>query len=212
MENIKRFSDIGEDARYWIENLSENYKFDTGLGIVSTTLNNEDHEQLKKQVQTWQTRFTDRLKSDTIVVTPQTDLSIENLLKGPTSYLEIPDVEEHEDVLRDLHEACAGILIGSTTSSEFMSLRAVEGILRKWYSSEVDDKSNYRGWAAAIDDIANSDEGKGPKELRLLDYLRERRNEVAHPDRHSSKRDAENTFRQSIDVVETLAWELENKE
>lgn len=211
LSNIKEFSDIGEDATNWIELLKNNYSFNTGLGVIKTTLNSEHHEQLQKQTQTWVTRFSDRLDSEVLVVTPSTDLSINKLLSGPSAYLDISDIEEYEDVTRDLQEACANLLTGAYTSSEFMSLRSVEGILRKWHKEEVDTEKKYNSWASAIDDLADQGNGKGPKELRLLDYLRERRNEVAHPDRHSTQRDAENTVRQSIDVVETLISELNDE-
>jgi len=209
LKNIRCFADIGEGAEEWINALSKNYNFNTGFGIISTTLNQEDKNKLRKQLEAWKTRFVDRLESETVVVTPQTELSIEKLISGPSAYLDISNLEKYEHESKDLHQASASMIIGAFTCSEFMSLRAVESILRKWHMNEVDEESQYNGWAAAIDDISENDDGKGPKELRLLNYLRERRNEVAHPDRHSSQSDAELTFQQSIDVVEKLVAELE---
>lgn len=211
LENVHQFSNIGQNAKQWRESLLSNYNLESGFGLMTTMLKDDDHENLKTTVQTLRTRFSDRLKSNVVSITPETNLSIKNLRQGPTSYLNITQTEGYEDEIGDLRESTVGILVGTYTSSEFMSLRAVEGILRKWHAEYVDDDAVNGRWATALEDIAHSNDGKGPKELRLLDYLRERRNEVAHPDRNSTLRDAENTFKQSVDIVETLIVELEGE-
>lgn len=209
LKNIKEFTDIGQQVSDWRESLLKSHDFTGPLGVMSLNLNSEVHEDLKTATQSWRTRFYDRVEEKLVVATPETDLPIGKLIEGPTSFMNLQGYEGYESEIRDLYEACASILVSSYTSAEFMALRAVEGVLRKWHKEEVNEEEDYSGWAAAIQDISDSDDGNGPKELRLLDYLRERRNEVAHPDRHSTIRDAENTLRQAMDVVETLILELE---
>ncbi len=88
-------------------------------------------------------------------VTPETRLSEEDLNQGPEAFLDLPNstIEEYPDVVKDLQEACACVLVGTYTAAEFMSLRATESVLRQWHSSEVDDDTNYDGWYNAIEDL-----------------------------------------------------------
>lgn len=208
LQTVLGFAEIGEQAAQWREVLLEDYNFQGPLGLLSIQLKDETQEELQSHVQTWRTRFVDTLEREIVTATSETNLSTEKLLSAPNSFMSLQSFEGYEDEMHDLQEASVNLVIGTFTSSEFMSLRAVEGILRKWHRAMIDEETNYEGWADAIKDISEVDDGKGPKELRLLDYLRERRNEVAHPDRHSTLRDAENTLQQSIDVAETLILEI----
>lgn len=208
LQTILGFSDIGKQAAEWREILLEDYNLEGPMGLLSIQLKDDTQEELQSHVQTWRTRFVDTLETEIVTATSQTNISTQKLLRGPTAFMSLQSFEGYEDELHDLQEASINLVIGTFTSSEFMSLRAVEGVLRKWHNEMIDEEKNYDGWAAAIKEISEADDGKGPKELRLLDYLRERRNEVAHPDRHSDLRDAENTLQQSIDVAETLIREI----
>ena len=111
--------------------------------------------------------------------------------------------------MMDFREACVNTLVGNHTSAEFMALRATEGLLRKWYEHETDEDHQYEDWYGAIEQMTSEHDGSSPKNLKLLDYLRDRRNEVAHPDRHSDKQDAEVTLQNAFEVAEELIMDIQ---
>lgn len=199
------FNSIGEEASEYEANLRKDK--DIGEGILPATLTANEKSDLTQQVQRWIGEY-EQLTERIITYTPQTDIDVDNLSQGPQSFLDIELDEEYEAELRDLTEACTSLISGAYTSAEFMALRAIEGLLRKWYESEMGESAKNRGWNevfSALDDSEETDELQG---MNLLDILRNRRNEVAHPDRHSTKRDAETTVKHSFTITERLVEQM----
>lgn len=209
LENIRFFEDIGEEADQTRNSLLENYDRRTVFGLAKTQLNDDDQDQLNGAVQRWWTRFTDRVEDKVFPVTTQSDIPSEKLLMGPGAFIDVEVSDRFEDEMEDFQEACVNALVGNHTSAEFMALRGTEGILRKWYEAETDENHEYSDWYSAIEQMTSEQTGSH-KNLKLLDYLRDRRNEVAHPDRHSDKRDAENTLRNAFEVAEELITDIQN--
>lgn len=209
LKDIKFFEDIGEEAEQTRDSLLENYDRRTVFGLAKTQLKDDDQDQLNGVVQRWWTRFTDRIEDRVFPVTTQSDIPSEKLLIGPEAFINIEVSDRFDDEMEDFREACVNTLVGNHTSAEFMFLRGTEGVLRKWYSAETDENQEYSDWYGAIDQMT-SEQDASHKNLKLLDYLRDRRNEVAHPDRHSDKRDAENTLRNAFEVAEELITDVQN--
>jgi hypothetical protein len=212
LQSYRVFSSIGGKCGNWREHILEEYNMKGPLGL--TTRINDDHKaDLLESVQVWRTQFYDGI-GDLVTVTPSTDLPTSKLRTGPEAFMELDadTLNQYPDVVGDLQEACGALLVGIPTCSEFISLRSVEGILRQWHSVEVEEETDYDGWYRAIKEMSNERYTDGPKELALLDYLRERRNEVAHPDRRSTRRDAERTLQNAFDVVEHLIIDMDSKD
>jgi hypothetical protein len=209
LENVNEFENIGAEAREWEEGIIENYNF---AGLINSGLNSDDKENIKEAIVRWKTQFKRRLDDDFLVFTPDSDVPTNKLIEGISGFIDNPEVEKsieehYQDVAIDFNQSCHILLAGGYTGSEFLALRSVEGILREWYSNKTDEEKNYTDWYSALDDL--SDEEELLKEISLLDYLRERRNEVAHPDRHSEKQDAEITVQQSAALIEKIVRKLE---
>ena len=209
IENVKKFENIGAEAREWRDIIVHNNNFNK---IINPTVSTNNKDRLKESIVKWKTEFKRRLDDEFLIFSPSSDIPTTKLAEGISGFIETESIqesleEEYEDVVIDFNQSCHILLAGGYTGSEFLSLRSVEGILREWYDRETDENKNYRDWYSAIDDLSEEDELL--KELSLLDYLRERRNEVAHPDRHSDKRDAEITVQQSAALIEKIVRELE---
>ncbi|MFD1601026.1 hypothetical protein [Halobellus rarus] len=105
----------------------------------------------------------------------------------------------------DIQEACKTITVGCATSSVMLSLRAVEHCLRKWY--EQQNESMEAAWGRVLDQLMEEyaeEEKKNdtvltqlsdlPPVLTTLYYLKEKRNEVNHPEKSPSLREARRTL------------------
>lgn len=94
---------------------------------------------------------------------------------------------------RSLFESSLAAGYGAYIAAEFMSLRALEGISRR-YTKEGN-------WSDAIDEL----EEEYPELSGTIDYLRNERHKVAHPDKErSSKKDAEQTFHSVVRIIDEV--------
>jgi hypothetical protein len=134
------------------------------------------------------------------------------LQQGPQAFLSVELGEKYDSTHRELGEACSNLLVGTYTSAEFMALRSIEGLLRQWYESvsdgEIEEHPNWHNVFGALEKSENVEEFEG---MHSLDILRERRKEVAHPDRHSTMRDAETRLNQAFELTEKIVEKIEDE-
>jgi len=77
----------------------------------------------------------------------------------------------------------------------FLSLRGVEFCLREWYHEETDDEIENTAWGGVLREIESKfDERDQPAVLSNLDYLREKRNGIVHPDDSPAWHETEDTL------------------
>ena len=181
------FQDIGQSiasVQDYIANLKE--------------MTEEAKSQLRTNLTRWRAIVEER-SGRLFLLTPNTVFDPKKLMAGIAG---VAPAEALESIVggerSDLDEACRCILVGSTTAGEFMALRAVESMLRRWYTrhasgspKSIEDKP----WGYVIDKLSKEYEGKQlPPELTVLSSLKLRRNEVAHPDKISTLADAQSTL------------------
>ena len=106
----------------------------------------------------------------------------------------LSDVEK-----KSIYEASLSLGVGAYTASEMMSLRCLEGILRRIYGT-----SEMLG--RLIERMENDNRLSDLK--GILTYFKDVRNRVAHPEKISSELEAESTFQMTkrllIEIVNRL--------
>lgn len=97
---------------------------------------------------------------------------------------------------KDVREACRCLAVNAPTATVMLALRAVEDRLREWYRRDVDESIERLPWGNLLDELEREymDRNERPSVLSDLDYLKRMRNEVTHPDRSPSWREAEQTL------------------
>ena len=109
-------------------------------------------------------------------------------------------------VSHDLDEAIKCLSYGAPTASVMIGLRAVEGMLKQVHTHLTGDQSK-KMWKQLLDGIKEDLKGKGIEETPLfgyLEYVREMRNQVDHPDRSFTQLEAEGLFMHAIDIVKEV--------
>lgn len=207
LRNVFYVEEIGEQAEDWRNYLSTEYGTRNALGL-SKSLDNEHKSELRGKVAGWWAKFEQHVSDEVYTVNSASDIPSKKLFSGSSEFLDVPVSNELEAEIHDFDEACIGVLIGSYTSAEFLSLRATEGVLRRWFEVTTSEDLEYTSWYSAIESATSGEGSNRRKDLKLLDYLRDRRNEVAHPDRRSDRRDAETTLKNAFVVTETLIAEI----
>ncbi|HEX7363831.1 MAG TPA: hypothetical protein VF366_01540 [Dehalococcoidia bacterium] len=195
-ELVSNFEDIGKEARGLHDQISK-------LGKQAVPDSTKD--KLRAVVTKWDTLMRERLH-DLYLVTPQCTINAKRMMEGIDEILGEEDsllLEEIEE--SDLDEACKCILIGSPTAGEHIALRAAESLLRRWYINKTGETLKYGTWGAVLNKLVKLfPEKKRPKEIALLGYLKERRDEVAHPERVSELSEAETTLMNVCTLIRGL--------
>lgn len=181
-------------------------------------------EELKKQVTSWIHLFSRDLANETrIPAVGSGVLDIDVLIEHP-SELFSQDVWNWLDQQpkADIEEACRSVAVGCATASVMLSLRAVEHCLREWYEQE--NESLEAAWGRVLDQLMEeyAEEDKRndtvltqlsdlPPVLTNLYYLKEKRNEVSHPEESPSPREAQRTLLIVSSTITEIYEEIRDK-
>lgn len=199
-------------ARICLESLS-NYKTKEGLQFIGDEASyycasyrdcyekNEEHIKeehcymLRPAVARWRGQIEMVLK-EWILCCPQAHIDIGKLIKGPRSFL----ADEEWNMLipleqEGLSEATQCLLFNNFTSAEFMALRTVESLLRRWYEKHTSRSIDDATFGQVLSRLDKEfPEPTRPREISLLYSLKERRNAIAHPEVISNQEEATITF------------------
>jgi len=122
---------IGSEAQGLLSSFGRKYK------DRSKQLEDDDIGWLQTTIQIWYGRITE-ISKKWILCLPQTQLDIGKLSSGAKLFFK----EDEWNVLSELeqqglNEAATSFLGNNFTASEFMGLRTVESVLRRWYEKKT---------------------------------------------------------------------------
>lgn len=195
-EQVAPFEDVGREAKSHHDMLS-NYP--------EAQVSAQTKNMLRNARTRWDALIKERLQ-DLYLVTPKSKLDPKHLMRGCEGFLEQSYSSLLEPIeVSDLNEACRCILVGSATAAEHIALRAAESLLRRWYEDKTGNKLSRGTWGTVLDRLVKEyPENSRPKEITLLGYLKQRRDEVAHPDRVSRLTEAECTLMNVCGLLEGI--------
>jgi len=199
----KTLAEIAHVANFHRSELTKRYYDDEKFLGVS------DRDNLKRWLGIQEGVLNKNLEGVVLKV-PETHIRLNELKAGARSFLEYGEWNTLEPLEQQgLDEVTSCLLCGNYTSAEFMALRTVESLLRRWYEGKTDSKLERESWGEILEQLNDLyPKPQRPKELSLLDYLRERRNEIAHPEALPSEEEATATFLNVIKVCKTITREL----
>lgn len=187
-----------------------------------STLDLEDREELHQKSITWQHLLREDLANEQrIPVSNIGLLEADRLIENPQNLVDSPVWNWLDERPKsDLREACKTLVIGCSTSSVMLSLRAVEHCLREWYQQENEPLE--AAWGHVLDQLMEEyveDEKKNdtvltqlsdlPPVLSNLYYLKEKRNEVNHPDESPDEYEAQRTLMIVASTISDIYEEMD---
>ena len=190
---------IGSGAQGQLSQLSKKYK------DRSKTIDEDDSMWIDTLIRQWEGRL-DEISKRWVVNSPETQLDISKLTLGGEAFFE----DDEWKVLskleqRGLNEAAKSLLGDNFTASEFMALRTVESVLRRWYKKKTGSSLGNVKWGNVLDKLDRIfPEKNRPIEISALFHLKRRRNAVAHPDVISCESDASVTYIYVINVCKAM--------
>lgn len=203
LKEVNGLEFIGVDAAVHKGKLSQKYYRDNDY------LQPRDKVQLQAVLSRWEGRLQE-ISKRWVLSFPQAHVDVGKLASGGRSFLRDEEWNMLQPLEQDgLNEAASCLLFNNFTSAEFMALRTVESLLRRWYEKTTGNKLEKAKWGDVLEDLDKQfPKPNRPKELSLLDYLRGRRNEIAHPEAVSNEEEATATFLNVIRVCKTITSEL----
>jgi len=198
-KKIDELEFIGSEAQGQLSQLSKKYK------DPSKIMDEEDSSWIDTLLRQWEGRLSE-ISKKWILFSPETQLDISKLAFGAEAFFEDDEWEVLSQLEQQgLNEAATSLLGNNFTASEFMALRTIESVLRKWYRKKTGSSLGNVKWGNVLDKLEKEfPERQRPIEISALFHLRRRRNAVAHPDVISSESDASVTFIYVINVCKAM--------
>lgn len=161
-------------------------------------LDEDEQEELVKLVQKWQQEIRTDLDVETrIPIKNEGFFDVEKAIEHPEKLFD-PEIWESMPgrTKKDIRESCRSLGVNCPTGSVFLSLRAVEDRLRFWYEEETGNQIKQEAWGKVLDKLEEHYAGNKdkPEVLSNLRFLKEKRNQVSHPDHSPTRSEAETTL------------------
>lgn len=216
LERANFESNVEAEARTILEKLSPH------AAVDDEELDTQILENISDRAHAWERVIVEELKRQKVVSVDNSGFfDVNQLVSHPESLFSKPVWDWlDERPQNDLIEACRNLAIGSSTSPVILSLRAVEHCLRRWYEIEKDEELSV-AWGGVLDqlmeDFVDSDKQNAtlldqlsdlPAVLSNLYYLKEKRNEVNHPDRSPSIHESQRTLMIVVSTITEIHAEV----
>ncbi|EMA50673.1 hypothetical protein C450_13382 [Halococcus salifodinae DSM 8989] len=194
----------------YIQEVSEEYDSEDNLS-------ESDGRELEMKVGAWRRLLENELgKEQRIAAADVGLLDVDGLLNRPESLFDDTVWNWLDGSTKaDVKEACKTLVIDCPTSSVILSLRALERCLRVWHEEKTENKLE-AAWGTALGQLISEFQEKTdsndvmeqlsdlPPVLSNLFYLKEKRNEVSHPDKSPTSQEA----RRSLMIMAATITEI----
>lgn len=200
-----------------MQEISEEYE-------PNDNLDEDDGRDLEKKVGAWRRLLENELgKEQRIAAADVGLLDVDGLLNRPESLFDETVWNWLDSSTKaDVREACKTLVIDCPTSSVVLSLRALEHCLRVWHEEKTESKLE-AAWGTALGQLINEFQEKTdsndvmeqlsdlPPVLSNLFYLKEKRNEVTHPDKSPSSQEARRSLMIMAATISEIHEEIHDR-
>ena len=165
----------------------------------------EMRDKLIKLVPIWQDRIERELSNIRVIkLFEGTDLNPEKLMNGAKSFFREEIWNLMKDIEKaDLDDGCRCITLQAWTPASMITMRAVESVLRSYYQKITGKDPKESGWKTLLVELQKND-STDKTLIGYLDYLREIRNKLQHPEARFDQFEAEAIFHHALHIVNIL--------
>ncbi|MCE7744829.1 MAG: DUF4145 domain-containing protein [Candidatus Heimdallarchaeota archaeon] len=168
----------------------------------------EDRRELQRIVELWHDRIWNEL-SKLIIFEASTAgmLNPEKLFSGASSFFSQEIWEKLQTIEQlDLDESAKSLLTSSWTSAGVMAMRALESGIRTYCSKFGQNYTKKMSFGQMVGELKKSSKVDS-KFVGYLDYLKDTRNDLAHPNVRIEQYEAEQVFQHTVYVLEKIySW------
>lgn len=178
------------------------------------TIEEEELAELVERVNDWGREYASELGNmDFVSTVDRGVVDTQKIFRNPDSiFTESVWRWVDEQPQRDLRNSCRTLALDMPTASSFLALRSVEYCLRDWYYEETGEMIEQTAWGGVLTSLEEEyEDRKRPAILSNLNYLQDKRNEVAHPDKTPSWDEAEDTLLTVRRTITEIHESVENR-
>jgi hypothetical protein len=190
-----------ESIKIFIENLITNYPDE----IENPNLKIRDAEDLRDDSKIWADRIKHEL-NNIVIYRAFTDgrLSATKLCDGAKSFFQAKIWKKLTKIIKeDLEESAKCLLTQSWTASGTMSVRALESGVKKYYEDITGNSSDGKTFGQMTNELRDSSSAD-EKLVGYMDYLKDIRNDLAHPNKRIGQFEAEQAFQHTVEILSTV--------
>lgn len=204
LENIRIFLERNQISKptqnsisSFMDSLNEKYSEDE-----NPSLKRSDAVELQDIAKLWFDRVQSEI-SEIVVFRAYTEgrLNPKKLCDGAKTFFQ-PKVWKKlpKIVKEDLEETAKCLLTQSWTASGLMSMRALESGVRKYYTEITGNSGDDKTFGQMTSELRNNQDADS-KLIGYLDYLKDTRNDLAHPNIRINQFEAEQAFQHTIQIL-----------
>ena len=179
-------------------------------------IKDSDQKYIKDRMSGMWDNFVNDNLAGKILLTEREDLvfDLKKLHEGPLSFFMKGEIKKMtSNIENDLKDGMTSLIVGMWTPAVMITLRAVEGTLRKFYvkvtgkNFELVDKT-FLNWGLILKELESFRPSINSELLDNLKYLKNKRNEAQHPQNRFTKDAAEGIFFKAMEAIRAMIKEL----
>lgn len=162
-------------------------------------------EDLLRKIPIWQDRIATELKTTNVIeLLKETTLNPEKLSIGAKAFFDEGIWDLMKDLEKeDLEDGCRCLSVQAWTPASMINMRIVESVLKSYYK-KITGKDPYgKQWNNILIELKASS-STDTLLIGYLDYLRDIRNKLQHPDARVEQPEAEAVFHHTLNIINIL--------
>ena len=197
LDEILKLEEKGKELRKKTITQVE-YENDTALMKMNILMG------LDMSIPIWDDRIYNHILSIQVLpVFTDTTLNPDKLSKGAYFFLDESIWNKLLKIQKeDLNDACKCLTIQAWTPAAMITMRAVEAAIRVYYK-KLTDISKKVSWGNIITELKSLSQTDS-KLLGYLEYLKDIRNKLQHPDVRFTQEEAEEIFHQALHIIRII--------
>ena len=176
---------------------SESTSGDSEIAIID--------EDLLRKIPIWQDRISTELKNTHVIeLSKDTSLNPEKLSIGAKAFFDeniwslMKDLEKE-----DLDDGCRCLSLQAWTPASMINMRVIESVLKSYYKKITGNDPNRKQWNNILIQL-KATPSTDTLLIGYLDYLRDIRNKLQHPDARVEQSEAEAVFHHTLNIINIL--------
>ena len=193
-ENI---DEVKQSMKEWLNYFQKNYLPKKKiLSLKSFYLESEDAEKFTEDIDWWVNSIENYFSKPKYALIKEIDFD---------KFLPLSITKKlNKGVLQDLKSGFTLLGSESPTASTMILLRAAEGAVKNYYLQVIGQQTTKLNWNAIIDELEKNHHIKKPF-ANYLHYLRDKRNEAAHPGKQFEQEESERIIIQVKGLLEVIS-------
>ena len=191
---LKEMSHLRDSVKYWIDHFTENYG-EPPQQEKLIDLSEDDAKKIMEDSEKWRNTIITFFKAGS------TELIKEESIKDLFPKKKYSKLDKNVKI--DLNQGITCILHKQPTPAAMILFRAAEGMVRVYYKNLMGKSPSKLDWWTIIGQLEKTNKLKHSV-IGYLHYIRDKRNEAQHPEKHFTQKESEAILLKIRDLIDEI--------